>query len=67
MRNAFTAGSWRADVRFGGTRHQSAARFVAAHHAAMVFVASQDGNLTLLAWLSAEKRVIAIRNLQYLI
>lgn len=54
-------------ARLGGTRHQSAARFVDAHHTAMAFVASQDGNLTLFAWLDADRRVIAVRNLQYLI
>ncbi|HSE19626.1 MAG TPA: hypothetical protein VLB46_21385 [Pyrinomonadaceae bacterium] len=34
----------------GGMRHQSAAQFVKAHHDAIAFVASQDGNVTAFVW-----------------
>ncbi len=51
----------------GGTRHQSAARFVQKHDEAMIFVASQDGRLTLFAWLIAENNVCAVRQLEHLV
>jgi DNA integrity scanning protein DisA with diadenylate cyclase activity len=51
----------------GGTRHQSAARFIRSYPTAMAFIASQDGNVTLFAWLAKEAKVIAIQHLQYLI
>lgn len=51
----------------GGMRHQSAARFVAKHKTSMIFVASQDGSLTLYAGLQDENQVVAIKSLQYLI
>jgi DNA integrity scanning protein DisA with diadenylate cyclase activity len=34
----------------GGTRHQSAARFVGAHHDAVAVVVSQDRRLSLIHW-----------------
>jgi hypothetical protein len=36
--------------RLGGTRHQSAVRFVADQKDAVAFVVSQDGNVTAFAW-----------------
>ena len=45
--------NWITDVRMeqlGGTRHQSAARFVADQPDAIVFVVSQDGDVTALVW-----------------
>ena len=50
-----------------GTRHQSAARFVNTHNDALVFVASQDGPLTLFAWAVRESVVIGLQNLHHLI
>jgi hypothetical protein len=49
----------------GGMRHQSAARFVNDCHDALVFVASQDGRLTLLAWIESPPHVAALTNLQH--
>ena len=51
----------------GGTRHQSAACFVRQHPEAMVFVASQDGRLTLFVWITAEAQVAAVRRLEYFV
>ena len=50
---------------FSGTRHQSAARFVNENNDAMVFVASQDGRLTLFVWATNDSRVMAVRNLEH--
>jgi hypothetical protein len=36
--------------KFGGKRHQSAARFVYEQHDAIALVASQDGHVTALVW-----------------
>lgn len=49
----------------GGTRHQSAARFVQRHNDAMVFVASQDGRITLFVWVQSPGQVLAIRGMEY--
>ena len=51
----------------GGTRHQSAARFVFQNHEAMVFVASQDGRLTLFAWVIDRAEVAAVRRLEHFV
>ena len=51
----------------GGTRHQSAARFVLDKHEAMVFVGSQDGRLTVFAWATASSEVAAIRRLEHFV
>jgi hypothetical protein len=51
----------------GGTRHQSAARFIASNHNALAFVASQDGGLTLFAWFIKEAEVAAVTGLQHLL
>ena len=49
----------------GGTRHQSAAHFVAAHLDSMVFVASQDGRLSLFVGVLSTKRVAVFRRLEH--
>jgi hypothetical protein len=49
----------------GGMRHQSAARFVNDCHDALVFVASQDGRLTLMAWVESPPHVAALTSLQH--
>ena len=54
-------------VDLGGTRHQSAARFVNGNHEAMVFVASQDGRLTLFAWVNDRAKVVAVRRLEHFV
>ena len=54
-------------ANLGGTRHQSAARFVHQNHDAMAFVASQDGRLTLLAWVIDDGKVVAVRNLEHFV
>lgn len=51
----------------GGTRHQSAAHFVFQNHEAMVFVASQDGRLTLFAWVIDSAEVAAVRRLEHFV
>ncbi|MBW4622575.1 MAG: hypothetical protein KME17_24860 [Cyanosarcina radialis HA8281-LM2] len=51
----------------GGTRHQSAARFVSKNREAMVFVASQDGRLTLLSWVVDPGKVVALRRLEHFV
>ncbi len=53
--------------KIGGTRHQSAAHFVKHHNDALVFVASQDGCLTLFAWVIKEASVLGLRNLHHMI
>jgi hypothetical protein len=47
--------------QLGGTRHQSAARFVYAHRHAVSVVASHDGELTMLGWLEERGDLIAIQ------
>jgi DNA integrity scanning protein DisA with diadenylate cyclase activity len=54
-------------AQLGGSRHQSAARFVHQNHEAMVFVASQDGRLTLLAWVVDPGQVAAARSLEHFV
>jgi hypothetical protein len=49
----------------GGTRHQSAAHFVAAHLDSMIFVSSQDSRLSLFAGLLKEQRVVVLRRLEH--
>lgn len=51
----------------GGTRHQSAARFVLQNPESMIFVASQDGRLTLFAWVVDSGKVAAIRRLEHFV
>ena len=51
----------------GGTRHQSAARFVYHHHEAIAFVLSQDRRITLFVWETDNRKVLAIRRIQHLI
>jgi hypothetical protein len=46
---------------FGGTRHLSAAQFVADQQDSLALVASQDGRFTAFAWSPAEKMVHAYR------
>ena len=41
----------------GGMRHQSAARLVHAHHETSVFTVSQDGVISLFAWLEKDQKV----------
>lgn len=48
----------------GGMRHQSAARFVRANPDAFVFVASQDGGLTLFCYAANPSRVLVVRSLE---
>jgi hypothetical protein len=45
----------------GGARHRSAADFCYSERSALAFVASQDGRLTIICWLSNEGRLAAIR------
>jgi hypothetical protein len=46
---------------FGGTRHLSAAQFVADQRDSLALVASQDGRFTAFAWSPAERMVHAYR------
>ena len=46
----------------GGTRHQSAARFIHAHRDAVALVMSQDRHLTVMHWYEAAQTVAALRN-----
>jgi hypothetical protein len=54
-------------AELGGTRHQSAARFVHENNDALVFVASQDVHLTLFVWVINDSMVMAVRNLEHFI
>jgi DNA integrity scanning protein DisA with diadenylate cyclase activity len=49
----------------GGMRHQSAARYVRRNTDSMVVVASQDGRLTLFAWIVDRAQVAAVRGLEH--
>jgi hypothetical protein len=49
----------------GGMRHQSAARFVHQHHDCMVVVSSQDGRLTLFAWVPDSDKVVEVGGLEH--
>ena len=51
----------------GGTRHQSAARLVAAHRDCVVLVISQDGMVSLFSWLEEEDAVLVARELELLL
>jgi hypothetical protein len=51
----------------GGTRHQSAARLVAAHRDCVAFVISQDGMVSLFSWFHEESAVLAARELELLL
>ncbi len=51
----------------GGTRHRSAACLVHQQPETMVFVASQDGRLTLFVWVEDIKNVAAVRRLEHFI
>jgi hypothetical protein len=51
----------------GGTRHQSAARFVEKHHQAVAIVASHDGPVTVLLWLESQSQVLAIKGVEVLL
>ncbi len=54
-------------AELGGTRHQSAARFVFAQRESVAIVASQDGKLSLFAWDKARRRVSVIEHAQFLL
>ena len=49
----------------GGMRHQSAARYVHRNTDSIVVVASQDGRLTLFAWIIDRGQVAAVRGLEH--
>lgn len=49
----------------GGMRHQSAARYVHRNTDSMVVVASQDGRLTLFAWIVDRRQIAAVRGLEH--
>ena len=51
--------------RLGGTRHQSAVRFVAAHHDCVAIIASQDRRLSLAGWNGQSESVFVLRNVQW--
>jgi hypothetical protein len=47
--------------QLGGTRHLSAAQFVADQPESLALVASQDGRFTVFSWAEAHGRVVARR------
>ncbi len=49
----------------GGTRHQSAVRFVAAHHDAIAIIASQDRRLSVAGWNAEHRSVFVLREVQW--
>ncbi len=49
----------------GGTRHQSAAQFAFDQREALVFVASQDGRLSVMKWDPESEKVSVIRPAEY--
>jgi hypothetical protein len=51
----------------GGTRHQSAARFVNRYRDCRVAVSSQDGRLTLVAWAQESGAVVAISGFEHFV
>jgi hypothetical protein len=51
----------------GGTRHQSAARFVEAHHAAVAIVASHDGPLSVILWAEDRNRLLVVKGIDVLL
>jgi len=50
----------------GGTRHQSAVRFVLAHHETVALVISQDRHLSIIYWEPKIDSVILLRNAEWL-
>lgn len=67
--NAVT-GVLRSGVRLadlGGTRHQSAARFVAGNHGCDVFVVSQDGRLSMFSWSEIHSGVAVVQHMEHFI
>jgi hypothetical protein len=52
-------------AELGGMRHQSAARFVNANRACDVFVASQDGRLSMFTWADALHGVAVVQHLEH--
>jgi hypothetical protein len=51
----------------GGTRHQSAARFVALNKDAVALVISQDRHMSVLHWEDSVSSLVAIRDAQWLV
>lgn len=51
----------------GGTRHQSAARFVTANRDCVVLVTSQDGVVSLFSWFEEDGAVLVARELELLL
>jgi hypothetical protein len=49
----------------GGTRHQSAARFVRQHPDCSALVSSQDGRMTLFSWTRDPGHVVAVSGLEH--
>jgi hypothetical protein len=49
----------------GGTRHQSAARFVDAHRDSVALVVSQDGHMSVLHWHNEIESVAVVRNAEW--
>jgi len=49
----------------GGTRHQSAARFVAANADAVAIVVSHDRHLSVMHWGQADEAVVVVRNVEW--
>jgi sensor domain DACNV-containing protein len=49
----------------GGTRHQSAARFVAAHKDTVAIVVSQDRHMSVVNWSDEHQCVVAMRNAEW--
>ncbi|SNS06569.1 hypothetical protein SAMN04488503_2534 [Humidesulfovibrio mexicanus] len=52
-------------AELGGMRHQSAARFVNANRACDVFVASQDGRLSMFTWADVLQGVAVVQHLEH--
>jgi hypothetical protein len=50
----------------GGTRHQSAARFVSANRDAVTIVVSQDGYVSVMHWEESTESVSVVRNAEWL-
>ena len=49
----------------GGTRHQSAARFVSANKDSVAIVISQDGHVSVMHWDELNKLVAVVRNAEW--
>jgi DNA integrity scanning protein DisA with diadenylate cyclase activity len=49
----------------GGTRHQSALRFVLAHHEAVALVVSQDRHLSIAYWSPIFSSLTMLRNAEW--